>query len=150
MSPPFFIQDTPLDLTALRCDFADATCGAVVAFEGLVRNHHEGRSVTRLHYEAHPVLADKEGQKVLVETLEKFPITHALAIHRVGTLEIGEPAVITLTASSHREAAFEANRYLIDEIKARVPIWKHEFYTDGTDEWTSPCPNCGGGPKCKH
>ena len=139
----FQIQDTPLDLITLRKDFADATCGALVAFEGLVRNHHEGRAVTQLHYESHPVLADQEGKKILAETLEKFPITHALAIHRVGTLAIGDPAVIILTASSHREAAFDANRYLIDEVKARVPIWKHEHYTDGTSEWTSPCPNCG-------
>ena len=144
----FLIQDTSLDLAELRKDFADATSGAFVAFEGLVRNHHEGRDVLRLHYQHHPVLADQEGQKILAEVLEKFPITSALAIHRVGTLEIGEPAVITLTASAHREAAFDANRYLIDEIKARVPIWKHEFYADGTDEWTSPCPNCG--PKCNH
>lgn len=141
----FSIQDTPLALIELRRGFADATSGAVVAFEGLVRNRHEGRDVTRLHYQHHPVLADQEGQKILAEVLEKFPVTQALAIHRVGTLEIGEPAVITLTASAHREAAFDANRYLIDEIKARVPIWKHEFYTDGTDEWTSPCPNCGPG-----
>ncbi|MGJ8698121.1 MAG: molybdenum cofactor biosynthesis protein MoaE [Verrucomicrobiaceae bacterium] len=141
----FSIQDSPLDLTTLRADFADPTCGAVVIFEGLVRNHHEGRDVTRLHYQAHPILADQEGQKIVAETLEKFPLTHALAVHRIGTLEIGEPAVITLTASSHREAAFDANRYLIDQIKARVPIWKHEHYTDGTSEWTSPCPNCGPG-----
>lgn len=139
----FTIQDSSLDLLQLRNDFADATCGAVVAFEGLVRDHHEGRDVLRLHYQHHPAMAEKEGQKILAETLEKFDITHALAVHRVGTLEIGEPAVITMTASSHREAAFEANRYLIDEIKARAPIWKHEFYADGSDEWTSPCPNCG-------
>ena len=139
----FSIQSTALDLTALRVDFADPTCGAVVAFEGLVRNHHEGRDVTQLHYEAHPILADQEGKKILAETLEKFPITHALAVHRVGTLAIGEPAVITLTASSHREAAYEANRYLIDEIKSRVPIWKQETYASGEVEWTSPCPNCG-------
>lgn len=138
----FSIQDYALDLAILRRDFADETSGAVVAFEGLVRNHHEGRDVTRLHYQHHPVLADEEGEKILAEVYERFPITRALAIHRVGTLEIGEPAVITLTAAAHREAAFDANRYLIDEIKARVPIWKHEFYIDGSDEWTSPCPNC--------
>jgi len=142
LSVMFQIQDTPLDLSTLRRDFADATSGAFVAFEGLVRNHHEGREVLRLHYQHHPVLADQEGQKILAEVLEKFPITSAYAIHRVGTLEIGEPAVITLTASAHRAAAFDANRYLINEIKARVPIWKHEFYSDGSDEWTSPCPNC--------
>jgi len=138
----FTIQSTPLHLATLREEFADPTCGAIVAFEGLVRNHHQGRAVTQLHYQAHPILAAQEGRKILAETLQKFPITHALAIHRTGTLEIGEPAVITLTASSHREAAFDANRYLIDEIKTRVPIWKQESYHTGEVEWTSPCPNC--------
>jgi molybdopterin synthase catalytic subunit len=138
----FQITDQPLDFSSLRQRFADPTCGAVVAFEGLVRNHHEGQDVIRLHYQAHPILAEKEGQKILAEALKKFPVTRALAIHRTGTLEIGEPAVIVLTASSHREVAFDVNRYLIDEIKARVPIWKHEFYADGSNGWTSPCPNC--------
>lgn len=139
----FEISESPIDPSAVRAEMSDPACGALVVFEGLVRNHHEGRDVTRLHYTHHPVLASKEGQQILEETLAKFPITSAQAIHRVGTLEIGECAVITITTSPHREAAFEANRYLIDEIKARVPIWKQETYADGDIEWTSPCPNCG-------
>ncbi len=78
--------------------------------------------------------------------MKKFPMVKALAVHRVGTLEISECAVVTLTASAHREAAFDANRYLIDSIKARVPIWKQETYATGEVEWTSPCPNCGPVP----
>jgi len=139
----FRIQDSPLDLTALRREMDDPSCGAVVCFEGLVRNHHEGRDVTALRYTHHPVMAEKEGQRILEETLKKFPITHALAVHRIGDLTIGDIAVVTLTASAHREAAFEANRYLIDEIKAKVPIWKFESYASGEQEWTAPCPNCG-------
>jgi len=142
----FQIQDTPLDLQELRARMADPACGALVVFEGLVRNHHEGRDVTRLHYTHHPVLARKEGDRVLAETLKKFPDVKALAIHRIGTLEIGECAVVTLTSSPHREAAFAANRFLIDSIKARVPIWKQETYATGEVEWTSPCPNCGPVP----
>jgi len=142
----FAIQETPLDLAALRADLADPSCGALVVFEGLVRNHHEGREVTQLRYTHHPVLAQKEGERILAETLKKFPITRAVAIHRVGALAIGECAVVTMTTSPHREEAFEANRYLIDSIKARVPIWKEESYATGEVEWTSPCPNCGPVP----
>ncbi|MCX8238595.1 MAG: molybdenum cofactor biosynthesis protein MoaE [Akkermansiaceae bacterium] len=142
----FSIQKTPLDLAALRSDIQDPTCGALVVFEGLVRNHHEGRDVTQLHYAHHPVLAQKEGERILAETMAKFAITKSVAIHRVGTLAIGECAVVTLTTSPHREAAFEANRFLIDSIKARVPIWKQETYSTGEVEWTSPCPNCGPVP----
>jgi molybdopterin synthase catalytic subunit len=139
----FSIQDTSLDIPALRADAFDPTCGALVVFEGLVRNHHEGRDVTRLHYTHHPVLAQKEGERIIAETLEKFPaIQKAVAIHRIGTLEIGECAVVTLTTSAHRAEAFEANRYLIDSIKARVPIWKQETYATGEVEWTAPCPGC--------
>ena len=139
----FSIQDTPLDLSALRADMADPACGALVVFEGLVRNHHEGRHVTELRYTHHLILAQKEGERILAETMERFPITKAVAVHRIGTLDIGDCAVATLTTSPHREAAFDANRFLIDSIKARVPIWKQESYTTGEVEWTSPCPNCG-------
>ena len=139
----FSIQDTPLDLSALRADMADPACGALVVFEGLVRNHHEGRHVTELRYTHHLILAQEEGERILAETMERFPITKAVAVHRIGTLDIGDCAVVTLTTSPHREAAFDANRFLIDSIKARVPIWKQESYTTGEVEWTSPCPNCG-------
>jgi molybdopterin synthase catalytic subunit len=142
----FSIQEIPIDVMALRHQMTDPTCGALVVFEGLVRNHHEGRDVEKLHYTHHPVLAQKEGAKIVAETIEKFPMVQALAVHRIGTLEISECAVITLTASTHREAAFDANRYLIDSIKARVPIWKQETYATGEVEWTNPCPNCGPVP----
>ena len=142
----FSIQATPIDLAALRQNMADPSCGALVIFEGLVRNHHEGQEVEKLHYTHHPVLAQKEGERITAEILTKYPMVKARAIHRVGTLQIGECAVITLTSSAHREAAFEANRLLIDSIKAHVPIWKQESYTNGKVEWTSPCPNCGPVP----
>ncbi len=138
----FSIQEEKIDLPLLRKAIETPTCGAIVTFEGLVRNHHEGRDVSALHYAHHPIMAEPEGQKILEETLQKFPITHAIAVHRIGDLKIGEIAVVTLTASAHREAAFDANRYLIDSIKFNVPIWKYETYTDGESEWTAPCPGC--------
>lgn len=142
----FTIQESPIDVAALRAHFGDPTCGAFVLFEGLVRNHHEGREVTRLRYTHHPVLAPKEGVRILAETMKKFPqIRKVVAIHRVGTLEVGECAVVTVTTSAHRDEAFEANRFLIDSIKARVPIWKEESYASGEIEWTSPCPGCAAG-----
>jgi len=141
--PMFVIQEKEIDLSSLRCEMLDPCCGALVVFEGLVRNHHEGRGVSELHYAHHPVLAQREGQRIIDELMNQYPITKAIAVHRVGTLKVGECAVVTLTAAPHRHAAFEANRFLIDSIKARVPIWKKETYCSGEVEWTSPCPNCG-------
>ena len=138
----FSIESSPLDLAALRAQVTDPACGAVVSFEGLVRNHNEGRSVTSLEYDAHPTLALKEGRRVLEETLARFAITRAIAAHRIGHLGIGEVAVAVYVSSPHRGDAFAACRSLIDEIKARVPIWKREHFTDGTAEWLGVCPGC--------
>jgi len=120
----------------------DPTCGAAVSFEGLVRNHNEGKEVTSLEYDAHPTLAAKEGQRVVEEALARFNITRAIAAHRIGHLAIGDIAVVVHVSSPHREDAFAACRFLIDEIKARVPIWKREHFTDGTAEWLGACPGC--------
>lgn len=146
----FSITQRPIEVTPLRRAVLDDTCGALVVFEGLVRNHHEGRDVSALRYTHHPVMAEREGLKILSETLARFDITHALAVHRVGDLSIGDCAVVTLTASSHREEAFAANQYLIDRIKFEVPIWKYETYLDGVSEWTAPCPRCAAGVDHRH
>lgn len=138
----FTITDSRIDTPKLYAEFGDKTCGAVVLFDGLVRNHHMGKSVSALAYEHHPIMAEPEGQKILTEALKKFPITHALAVHRVGDVPIGEAAVITMVAASHRAEAFEACQYLIDEIKHRVPIWKHETYADGSSVYTEQCEGC--------
>lgn len=113
--------------------------GAYVAFEGRVRNHHEGREVLALAYEAYPELAVKEGTRICEEAKAKFAVTAVECVHRTGDLEIGEVAVWVGATAHHREAAFDACRYVIDEVKARVPIWKHEYYADGTSAWV----NCG-------
>jgi len=138
----FQITPEPIETEKIRREFGDHSCGAVVVFDGLVRNHHMGKEVSALAYEHHPIMAHPEGEKVLKEVYEKFPITHALAVHRVGDIPIGEAAVITMAASSHRADAFEACQYLIDEIKTRVPIWKYETYTNGSSLYIEQCAGC--------
>ena len=138
----FSISPTPLDTAALREKVLDPTCGGLASFEGLVRNHHQGRDVKSLDYEAHPTLAEKEGQRILLEAKDRFDITHAIASHRIGELAIGELAIVIHVTASHRAAAFDACRFLIDEIKHRVPIWKREHYTDGTTTWVEQCQGC--------
>lgn len=138
----FSLTTQRIDTVALKTQILDPSCGAISSFEGLVRNHHQGRSVEKLEYEAHPILAEKEGHKVLAEALDKFAIARAVAIHRIGSLAIGEIAIVIHVSAAHRAEAFDACRFLIDEIKHRVPIWKREFYTDGTVAWVEQCDGC--------
>ncbi len=115
--------------------------GAIVAFEGLVRNHNEGKPVDALEYEVYQSLAIKEGQKILEEAKLQFNITGIKATHREGLLQIGDAAVIVAASSKHRDAAFKACRYVIDEIKHRLPVWKKEHYVDGAAVWVD-CKGC--------
>jgi len=109
--------------------------GARSVFEGTVRDTNDGHDVTKLEYECYESLAMKEGNKILAEAIEKFGLFDAFCIHRIGTLEIGETAVIVVATSGHRDEAFKGCRYIIDEVKCRVPIWKKEHYQDGETEW---------------
>ena len=129
----------------LRKDLIDSTAGAYVSFEGWVRNHNEGKEVNCLEYEVHEEIALKEGSKVLSEARNKFPILKADCIHRSGLLQIGDCAVWVGVISAHREEAFVACRYIIDQIKFRLPIWKKEHYTNGDAIWV----NCEGCEKKK-
>lgn len=131
----FAIAVAAIDATALRQRLEDAGAGAVVTFEGTVRNHSAGRPVLRLAYEAFSPLAVKEGERILAEARERFAIARIACTHRTGTLAIGEVAVWVGVAAAHRGAAFDACRYVIDELKRRVPIWKKEFYADGESGW---------------
>jgi molybdopterin synthase catalytic subunit len=135
---PFGIVTDPIDAAALRARLSSSSAGAVVCFEGTVRDMHEGRAVAALGYEAYVELAEREGETIVAESPTLFAITHALAAHRIGTLAIGDVAVWVGVSAPHRAAAFEACRYLIDEIKVRVPIWKQERYADGVLEWRHP------------
>ena len=134
----FALTGEAIDAAALRARLADAGAGAVVCFEGTVRNTHEGRAVGALGYEAYAELAEREGGAIVAQALERFAITRALAVHRTGELAIGETSVWVGVSAPHRGAAFDACRFLIDEIKSRVPIWKHERYADGVSEWKHP------------
>jgi len=109
--------------------------GARSVFEGTVRDTNDGHDVTKLEYECYEPLAMKEGNKILAEAIKKFGLIDAFCIHRIGTLEVGETAVIVVATSGHRDEAFKGCRYIIDEVKCRVPIWKKEHYQDGATEW---------------
>jgi len=135
----FAIESEPLDIAALRAALHDDPCaGAFVTFEGRVRQYNEGRSVCGLRYEAYLQLAEHEGSKIMEEALARFSILDARCMHRIGELGIGDLAVWTGVASAHRSPAFEACCYIIDEVKMRVPIWKHEHYLDGSADWLHP------------
>jgi molybdopterin synthase catalytic subunit len=133
----FSFSDQPINTVALHVTLNHATAGGFVAFEGWVRNHNEGQAVLKLEYEAFAELATKEGQRVVDEALQKFAITGAACVHRVGLLEIGDMAVWVGVAAAHRGAAFDACRYIIDEVKQRVPIWKKEHYASGDSGWVN-------------
>ena len=120
----FLTTDTILNPDQLREDLTDQESGALVTFEGLVRSSNEGKKVLRLEYETYEPLATREGNRIIEEALNRFEIRKAACVHRTGMLEIGELAVWIGISAGHREAAFDACRYIIDEVKKRVPIWK--------------------------
>jgi molybdopterin synthase catalytic subunit len=103
-----------------------------------VRNHNDGHAVDGLRYEAYAALAEAEGERIVAEALEKFDIVDACCAHRIGDLAIGDLAVWVGVSAAHRDMAFGACRWIIDEVKARVPIWKHERYADGRADWLHP------------
>lgn len=137
----FELSETPLDATALKKSLENQQAGACVTFDGWVRNHNEGKEVRQLEYEAYAALANTEGNKIIQEATEKFGLLQAQCIHRVGLLEIGESAVWVGVSSAHRGESFDACRYIIDEVKHRLPIWKKEHYTDGDSGWVN-CERC--------
>ena len=131
----FRLSAEPFDPVALQRTLGDQVAGACVTFEGWVRNRNEGQAVESLEYEAYAPLAEKEGRRILTEAQAKFSILSAVCIHRVGHLQLGDLAVWVAVTAEHRGAAFDACRYIIDEAKARVPIWKKEHYSSGTTVW---------------
>lgn len=133
----FSFSRDPLVPADLARSLGDETCGALVTFEGWVRNHNDGRPVERMDYEGYEALAAKEGQRIVVEALGRFGITHARCVHRLGSLALGDLAVWVGVSSQHRGEAFAACRYIIDEVKDRVPIWKKEFYAGGNSGWVN-------------
>ncbi len=138
---PFSFSEGPLDPAALQRELRDDTCGGFAAFEGWVRNHNEGHAVTRLEYEAFVPLAEKEGARIVAEAVRRFGVTQAACVHRIGSLGIGDIAVWVGVSAAHRDEAFRACRFIIDEVKHRVPIWKKEHYVTGDSGWVN-CERC--------
>lgn len=132
----------PIDLGKIFTNFHNPSAGAIVMFSGEVRNHHQGRQVAFLEYEAYETMADKMIGKILEEAKKKWELHLVFCIHRLGRIEISESAVLVLTATSHRSEAFAANRWVIDRIKHEVPIWKKETFVDGSSDWVMQCDGC--------
>ena len=136
----FSLSLTPFDTATVRANLLDDRVGAYAGFEGWVRNHNDGRPVAGLHYEAYVALAESEGECILDEARSRYDILDAHCVHRIGDLTIGELAVWVGVTAVHRDAAFAACRFVIDEVKARVAIWKREAYVEGEAGWLHPRP----------
>jgi molybdopterin synthase catalytic subunit len=145
MSP--YLTHAPVDLDSLLAAVSAPERGGVATFLGLVRNHQDGRTVVRLVYSAYESMAEAEAARIAAEAESRWPVRVALS-HRLGDLAIGDVAVAVVAASAHRAPAFEACRYLIEELKRRVPVWKKEFYADGSVVWVDPTtPGMGAPPE---
>jgi molybdopterin synthase catalytic subunit len=131
------LSGEPIDVTALSAQVVTPERGAVATFVGLVRDHQDGRRVVRLEYHAYEPMAEAECQRILAEAGSRWRVTVALT-HRLGPLAIGDVAVAAAAAGDHRAESFEACRWIIEEVKHRVPIWKKEFYADGEVAWVDP------------
>lgn len=125
----------PIDVSLIRENVFDLECGAVVVFEGRVRQHTREKKIKALLYEAYPTLALKVFEQIKNEAMERWELGSVDIVHRVGWLQVEEVAVVVQVASAHRAEAFEACAYLIEELKKRAPIWKKEIYEDGTEQW---------------
>jgi len=145
----FRFTETAIDTAAARREVVDLGAGGYVGFEGWVRDHNEGQEVIRLEYEAFQDLAVKEGDRIIAEALRRFPIKHALCIHRVGDLGLGDMAIWAGVSATHRGEAFDACRFIVDEVKHRLPIWKKEHYRNGDSGWVN-CERCAAAPQHVH
>lgn len=131
----FSLSEQPIDSGALRESLTHPGAGALVVFEGWVRDEHRGRPVRALEYEAYAPLAVKEGERILEAARERFDLSAIAGVHRLGYLEVGDCAVWIGASSPHRQAAFEACMWVMDRFKETVPIWKKEYFSDGSTEW---------------
>jgi molybdopterin synthase catalytic subunit len=139
MSFMIALSDTPIDVEKIIAEVSAAEAGAIDIFIGTVRNHNEGRKVTHLAYEAYVPMALREMEKIARTAKRQWPVKKLALIHRTGKLSIGEIAVVVAVATPHRKEAFEACRYVIDALKATVPIWKKEYF-EGGELWIEAHP----------
>jgi len=133
----FQVTTEPLSVQQVNDLVKRPTDGAVVTFDGIVRNNFDGRPVRYLAYEAYAAMAEKKMAEIGAEVQQKFTIGEIAMVHRIGRLEIGESSIVIAVAAPHRHAAFEACAYAMDRVKAEVPVWKKEFFGDGADHWVN-------------
>ena len=133
----FKVTMEPLNVQQVNDLVKRPTDGAVVTFDGIVRNNFAGRAVRYLEYEAYATMAEKKLAEIGEEVRRKFPVGEIAMVHRIGKLEIGESSIVIAVAAPHRHAAFEACSYAMDRVKEEVPIWKKEFFADGEDHWVN-------------
>ena len=133
----FKVTIEPLNVQQINDLVKRPTDGAVVTFDGIVRNNFDGRAVHYLEYEAYAAMAERKMAEIGAEVRRKFAIGEIAIVHRLGRLEIGESSIVVAVAAPHRHAAFEACAYAMDRVKEEVPVWKKEFFTDGADHWVN-------------
>ena len=124
-----------IDAAAFSQHVDDAAAGAVVTFAGVVRNHDGGRAVTEIEYVGHPTAASIVAE-VAADIAQRFPVDAVAVVHRLGTLAVGDVALMAAVSAAHRGEAFAALSELVDEVKRRLPVWKRQLFTDGEHEWT--------------
>ena len=132
------IVQRPLDPTALLAEVADIGAGASTLFVGTVRRVNQGRDVTGIDYTAYGPMAERELAAIVTEASEKYGISRIVVEHRIGTLMLGEASIVIAASHARRAQAMDAQRFVIEEVKKRVPIWKREHYADGSREWVDP------------
>ncbi len=137
-----YLSRLPVDLRNLEDQVRRPDRGAVVSFVGQVRDHHGGRAVTSLGYSAYEPMVEKVCAEIVTTAERRWPVGVAM-VHRIGELAIGDCAVAIVVAAGHRDEAFDACRWMIEEVKARLPIWKRERYADGAEAWVDPTLGAG-------
>jgi molybdopterin synthase catalytic subunit len=133
------ITTEPIDISKMLQASHHPGAGGIVLFCGEVRDKQENKPVDYLIYEAHTLLADKMIKEIVETAIQKWNLVYAVALHRIGKLDISECAVVVITAHAHRKEAYAANQYIIDRIKHEAPVWKCEYFKDGTHEWGQNC-----------
>jgi len=130
-----FITTEPLDAAALLAEVGTPDDGAVLLFAGTVRRHNDGRAVTGLRYDAYATMAETVLRQIAEEAVARWEVSRLAAAHRTGDLSIGDVSVVIAVSAAHRAEAFDAGRYVIEEVKQRLPVWKQERYAGGADRW---------------
>ena len=139
------LVDREIDVARLIAEVSDNTCGAATVFLGCVRDLNDGRAVNAIEYSAYQAMAEREMTAIATEIGDAFGVTRLVIEHRLGTLGLGDVSVAVVAAHPHRAPALDANRYAIEQLKRRVPIWKLEHYVDGTREWVAATTGTGNG-----